>query len=52
MGEVAKKEEEMELERKLSNVDDGFYLKDENGKTQLIEMDDLRDVNEKCHKTT
>ena len=52
MGEVAAGEEEIELERKSDGVDDFFYLKDENGKKQLIEIDDVRDANEKCYKTT
>lgn len=52
MGEVAAGEEEIELERKSDDVDDLFYLNGESGKKQLIEIDDVRDVNEKCHKTT
>ncbi|CAB4017337.1 proton-coupled amino acid transporter 3 [Paramuricea clavata] len=56
MSEVAVEEEEMELERKMEDTtekeDDLFYMQDGNGEKQLIEIDDIKEINEKCHKTT
>ena len=56
MSEGAVEEEELELERKLDETnekdDDLLYMEDENGKKQLIEIDDIADINAKCHKTT
>ena len=57
MSEVtAVEEEEMELEGKTDDTnekqDDLFHLEDENGKKQLVEIDELKDIGENCHKTT
>jgi hypothetical protein len=56
MGEVAAGEEDMELEEKMQDEnekdDDLFYMQDEHGKKQLIEIDNIKETNEKCHKTT
>lgn len=47
-------EEEMELERKEDETSDDhlLYVNDQNGKKQLVEIDDIEEINKQCHKTT
>ena len=56
MSEAAPGQNHIELEGKMEDTnekeDDLFYMEDENGKKQLIEIDKVKDFNEKCHKTT
>ncbi|XP_028409351.1 proton-coupled amino acid transporter 1-like [Dendronephthya gigantea] len=56
MTSVKAVEEEMELEGKedeTSESDDHLlYVTDQNGKMKLIEIDDIKEINKKCHKTT
>ena len=56
MSEVAPVQNGIELEGKMEDSnekdDDLFYMKDENGKRQLIEIDNVKDFEENCHKTT